>query len=216
MAVINIDIVSDPVCIFCYIGKKRLDKAIELHKKVVAGGSQDKFNITWHPFSLDPNGPTTGIPTAELTAKRFGTDQVPRIQDRLRRMGECDGISFCIDNKIGNTRDAHRVLELARKKDVQHAVADALFNLYFEKSGDITSHEMLLQAGTAGGLDASECQAWLDGDDGGDVVDSAVEKAKKAGLRGVPQFTINGKFHIDGAQDVKTFLEEFAKARGDL
>ncbi len=195
------------------MGKKRLDKAIELHKKVVSGGSQDIFNITWHPFYLDPTMPKSGTPIAEKLAQRFGADQVARKQEQLERIGQCDGINFCTNNKIGNTRDEHRLLELARRKGVQHSVADALFRVYFEENGDITSHDTLLTAAENGGLAAVEAREYLSSDAGGDEVDREVEKANRAGIHGVPKFTFNEKFELDGAQEVQDFLEVLAMCR---
>ncbi len=172
--------------------------------------------MTWHPFYLDPNAPKTAVPTLQRLAEKFGADQVPRMMERMTRMGASDGIAFSFGNKTGHTRDAHRLLALAKRKGVQSEVADALFHSYFEADGDITSHDTLVAAAEKGGLASDETRKWLDGDEGGDEVDREVSVAYRAGIHGVPKFTINNKFQVDGAQDVETFLDGLVKAKEAL
>ena len=199
----------------CYLGKKRLDKAIDVYKRVYPGGANDTFTVSWSPFYLDPSLPKHGVPVQQRMAERFGADRVEFMQNRLRMMGQPDGINFTFSGKIGNTRDAHRLIQLGKTKGIetQNRVVTELFRGYFEESGDITSHDLLTSAGEKAGLDPAEIKKWLAEGKGGQEVDREVDLAYRAGIQGVPNFTINDKFTVDGAQDVQVFLEEFVKAK---
>lgn len=148
-------------------------------------------------------------------AERFGADRVEALNARMRMMGGAEGIDFTSKGLIGNTRDAHRLVQLAKSKSLstQDRVMEEIFKSYFENGGDITSHEMLITAAEKGGLDASEAKAWLESESGGPDVDTEVSEAYRDGISGVPNFTINGKFRIDGAQDVQTFVQQLAAAK---
>lgn len=242
MTAFNINIVSDPICPFvsslprifkphtkrvahekktltrqqCYLGKRRLDRAIDVYKKTVPGGSQDTFTVNWKPYYLDPTLPQgESYPVLERMAQKFGTDRQGAITQHLGRVGASEGICFSFRGRMGNTRDAHRLVQLARSKggDVQHRLMAEMMAGYFEGSEDITSHEMLVGAGEKAGLDAGEARRWLEEGKGGDEVDEEVEWAYAKGIRGVPHFIINDKFEVGGAQEVEAFLSEFAKAK---
>lgn len=184
----------------------------------MAGGADDQFTVTWHPFYLDPTLPKTGIPVQERMAQRFGPGRLEAMRERMQRLGEAEGIHFTYDSKIGNTRDAHRLVQLAKTKaradpGAEDRVVSSLFRSYFEEGGDVTSHDMLAAAAERAGLDGAEVRAWLAKDAGGKDVDREVDEAYALGVHGVPHFVINDHFEVGGAQDVQTFLEEFAKAK---
>lgn len=147
-------------------------------------------------------------------AQRFG----PRweaIRENMRAMGGGDGINFTSQGLVGNTRDAHRLVQLAKTKslNMQDKVMEQIFLSYFENGGDVTSHDMLVAAAEKGGLDPTEARAWLASDSGGPAVDKEVNEAYGEGISGVPNFTINGKFRVSGAQDVNTFLQQLVAAK---
>jgi predicted DsbA family dithiol-disulfide isomerase len=194
---------------------KRLQKAIEVYKKVVPGGSDDTFTLSWSPFYLDPTLPKEGIPHDVRMAEKFGADRMKPLKARMTLMGQSEGICFNFDRKIGNTRDAHRLMQLAKSKgsEVENKTMASLFQDHFEGGGDITSHEMLMTAGEKAGLDRDEMKKWLEKDSGGKEVDRAVDEAYSMGIQGVPHFIINNSFEVSGAQDPQTFLEEFARAK---
>lgn len=127
----------------------------------------------------------------------------------LKRFGEAEGINFSFKARIGNTRDAHRLVQLAKTKsnELENSVISALFKLHFEEDGDITSHDVLIAAGEKGGLDKAEVESWLDEGRGGPEVDKEVEEAYRDGVSGVPNFTINGKYRVEGAQDPEKLVE---------
>lgn len=244
MAILNVDIVSDPICPFvstsgltkrqgnaklirpyqCYLGKKRFERAVAVYQKTIPNGSSDVFNVTWKPFYLDPTLPQgRGIPVLERMAQKFGADRLDAINKHLVSMGQSEGICFSMQGKLGNTRDAHRLVQLARSKDMenkevksskyQDALMTGMMRRYFEEGGDITSHVLLLDAAVEAGIDRSEAKAWLDEGKGGDIVDKEVQEAYARGIQGVPHFIINGRYEISGAQDVEGFLAEFIRAK---
>lgn len=181
------------------------------------GGRDDTFTISWHPFYLDPTAPKAGVPLRERLSEKFGPSAWPAIVQRLTQVGREEGIAFRFDSTTGNTRDSHRLVQLGQTKggaEGQGRVVAALFRLYFEQGGDITSHESLLAAAEAAGLDRAEARAWLDDDSrGGPEVDREVDEAYAQGIHGVPNFTINDKYQVNGAQDPQTFLEQFARVK---
>lgn len=137
------------------------------------------------------------------------------MQAHLRRIGESEGIYFSWGSRTGNTRDSHRLIQLAKAKSsaVQDRVVAELFRGYFEEDGDITSPDLLINAGVAAGLEREEVKRWLEGDGGGVEVDREVEQAVKAGVRGVPHFTIQDRYQISGADDPSEFLEVFIRIK---
>lgn len=206
------------------MGKKRLDRAISLYQKTVPGGSQDSFRITWKPYYLDPTLPQGASYTVrERMGQKFGTDRVEALTARLATIGRTEGICFSFEGKMGNTRDAHRLVQLARRKDetgrpaagaiYQEKLMAAMMRAYFEEGADITSHEMLIGAAAEAGLDKEEARCWLEEGKGGQEVDESVEWAYAKGIRGVPHFIINEKYELGGAQDPEAFLAEFIAAK---
>lgn len=179
------------------------------------GGKDDVFTISWLPFYLDPTAPEKGIPWQERAQQRFGPEKIAPMQARLRSVGSQNGINFSFAGKIGRTRDSHRLIELAGRKGAaaQNAVVLQLFQSYFEADGDITALDTLLEAGVKGGLDRAEVRDWLKTGKGGDQVDKHVEEAKQKGIHGVPHFTIQGKYVVEGAQDPQDFLEVFVRVK---
>lgn len=163
----------------------------------------------------------------ERMAQKFGADKVDAISKRLASMGQPEGICFSMQGRMGNTRDAHRLVQLARAKDAtndggegggkagkyQDALMTGMMRRYFEEGGDITSHELLLDTAAEAGIDRSEAEAWLDEGQGGDIVDREVQEAYARGIQGVPHFIINDRYEVSGAQDVEGFLAEFVRAK---
>lgn len=201
----------------CYLGKKRLEKAIDVYQKTVPGGAEDRFSISWLPFYLDPTAPKKGIPVQERMAQKFGADHVNAMNVRMRSLGAAEGITFTHKGKTGSTRDAHRLIQLAKTKgsDKEDSVVSSLFRSYFEEGGDITSHDDLVAAAERGGIDSATARAWLaDGSDkGGAEVDAEVSEAYERGVHGVPYFIINDTVEVSGAQDVQTFVKGLLRAK---
>ncbi|KAH8801623.1 thioredoxin-like protein [Xylogone sp. PMI_703] len=210
----KIDIVSDTVCPWCYIGKKKLDKAIGAYQQAHPG-SDDTFSVSWLPFYLNPGAPKTGVDKNSYFVAKFGEDRAKMIFERLRQQGDENGINFKFGGKTGNTRDSHRLIQLAKTKSPQTEtrVVEELFRSYFEEEGDITSQKMLCAAAVKAGLDEKEVTDWLKSDKGGEAVDEEVRRAKLEQITGVPNFTLQGKYEIGGAQDPGVFLRLFEKIK---
>ncbi|KAI1174755.1 DSBA-like thioredoxin domain-containing protein [Nemania sp. FL0916] len=211
----NIKIVSDTVCPWCYVGKKRLDRAIELYRKTYTSGRDDTFTVTWAPFYLDPTSPTVGVPVMERMTEKFGNERLAMIRQRLAMIGQEEGINFTFAGRTGNTRDSHRLIQLGKTKgnDVENRVVAELFKTYFESDGDITSHATLVSAGEKAGLVTGEIKDWLETGKGGAEVDKEVQEAYANGISGVPNITIEGRHTINGAQDAEVIMAAFAKIK---
>ncbi|KAI0420439.1 putative thioredoxin [Xylaria grammica] len=237
----TIDITSDPVCIWCYIGRKRLDKAIALYKKIYPNGRHDTFTVNWKAYYLDPSAPTRGIPIAErmlqkVTSSKAGRDPTSEdkalaqhLTERLASLGRQEGITISGRGKIGNTRSAHRAIAFSKTQpvpaeecsqdapessvaSVQDRFVMALFAAYFEGAADITSHEDLAGVAESIGLSRTGMLEWLDSGKGGEEVDEQDRIAKDTGLKGVPHFTVQGR-KVDGSRDVQDFLELLVKVK---
>ncbi|OKL55326.1 hypothetical protein UA08_09367 [Talaromyces atroroseus] len=204
----NIEIVSDPVCPWCYIGKKKLDKAIEIHQST---HPYDTFTRTWKPFYVKPHSPEKGVPVLPNLRKQYGTMMANMMTERVRSIGADAGINFKFEGKTGRTRDAHRLIQLGKTKspEMQTRVVEELFASYWEGEADITSHEDLTKAGVKAGLDEAEVKEWLANDRGGKEVDA---EAGMARVNGVPNYRV-GKYTVSGAQDPGAFLKIFHKIK---
>ncbi|KAE8372281.1 DSBA-like thioredoxin domain-containing protein [Aspergillus bertholletiae] len=215
MTNINIRVISDPVCPACYLGKSRLERAISLYRKTYPGGENDTFTLSWHPFYLDPRAPRKGINIKEYLASRMSPAQMKIMTAHMAEMGRAEGLNYTFDGKFGHTRDAHRVVQLAKTKgsEVENRVVGTIMKSFFEEGGDITSKEMLVEAAVHGGLERGETANWLNEGKGGNTVDKEVEAAVLKGVKGVPRFYIDEKYEVYGAQDVEEFLQQIILAK---
>ncbi|KAF2108320.1 thioredoxin-like protein [Lophiotrema nucula] len=209
----DIKIVSDTVCPWCYVGKKRLEKGIAAYK-AAHPDSTDTFSTTWFPFYLNPDAPKSIDKTAYYKSK-FGEARTEAIFQRLGALGKDEGINFKFGGRTGNTRDSHRLVQLGKTKGpaVQTRVIEELFSDYFENERDITTKEVLAEAGVRAGLGKDEVKAWLDGEGGGKLVDKEVQDAYEQNIHGVPNFTINDKFEVGGAQEPAAFVQLFERLK---
>ncbi|TPK31205.1 DsbA family protein [Mesorhizobium sp. B2-5-3] len=216
---ITIDVVSDVVCPWCFIGQKRLDKA------VAAAGEVD-VHIRWRPFQLDPTIPPEGKDRREYMLAKFGSDEhIRQIHARIEPLGEAEGISFAFGAiKVApNTLDAHRVIRWAGAagEDVQNRLVRRLFQLNFEEGANIGDHAVLVEASRETGMDASVVETLLPTDADVEAVRTEIATASRMGISGVPCFLLEGKYAVMGAQDVDTLADAIrqvaaAKARGEL
>ncbi|KAK3051379.1 hypothetical protein LTR09_007402 [Extremus antarcticus] len=223
----SISIVSDTVCPWCYIGLRNLQAAID-HR--TANHPNDTFSLTWHPFQLNPNtlqGQTVDKRTSYET--KLGSDGARAVFDRLRSAGTAAGINFSFGGRTGNTIDSHRLLELACRqaansepssaqsvpgqKVLQTRLAEEIFADFFEREQDITDPTVLSKAAVRAGLSGVEqdFKAFLASDDFVDVVHKTAAAQRQDGINGVPHFTINDEFTVEGAQEPTAFLHLFGK-----
>ncbi|KAL8775105.1 MAG: hypothetical protein Q9209_000584 [Squamulea sp. 1 TL-2023] len=210
----NISIVSDTVCPWCYVGKTKLERAISLYKSAHPD-TADTFTTNWYPFYLNPDAPKTGIDKRQFYTSKFGSERTPMILDRLASIGKDVGIDFKFGGKTGNTRDSHRLIQLAKTKgpEMETKVVEELFKGYFEHEEDITSRRFLAAAAETAGLEQAEIKDWLESDKGGKEVDREVLEAQMKAISGVPHFTLQDKYEIGGAQDPEAFVQVFERIK---
>lgn len=150
-----------------------------------------------------------------MYASKFGPERFAAMTQRLQSIGHEVGINFSFGGKTGNTRDSHRLIQIAGQKggDTQTRLVEKLFRAYFEEERDITSHEVLRQAAVEAGLEDGELREWAASDRGGAEVDKEVMEAQMKGISGVPDFMLQGQLEIGGAQDPEAFLRAFEQIK---
>jgi predicted DsbA family dithiol-disulfide isomerase len=205
----NIEIWSDFVCPFCYIGKRRLEQALEQfpHRKDVT--------VVFRSFELDPNAPKeTPLTIHEIIAQKYGitVEEAKRANADIGRQAEAVGLTFRFETmKPTNTFDAHRLAQYAKEKGKLQDVVEQLFFAYFTESKHISDRDVLLDIAEAAGLDRSETEAVLDGDRYTEQVREDEAEAAQLGVRGVPFFVLNRKYAISGAQPIEVFRQALEK-----
>jgi predicted DsbA family dithiol-disulfide isomerase len=201
----RIDIYSDTVCPWCYLGKRRFELAI-------AARPQYEPRVTWRPFELNPDMPAAGIDSAEYLTARIGTpERVAEAHAELKRQGVASGIDFRFDmiERMPNTRRSHLLLAHAGRSGRQSAVMGRVMRAYFEEGCDIGDIEVLVRLGVEAGLAERETRSALVLRSGQDGVIAAERHASVLGITGVPTFIFDGQYTISGAQDVATFARVF-------
>jgi predicted DsbA family dithiol-disulfide isomerase len=201
-----VDVISDVICPWCFIGKRRLEKA------VAALDGQHEVRVRWLPLQLNPTMPKEGISRREYRTRKFGSwERSQELDARVVAVGKGDGIDFAFDRieRTPNTLDAHRLTWLAERKGVQGAVVEALFRAYFTEGRDISSHETLLDVVAEAGLDRQKAEALLNGDDGLEAMKEADTLARRFRVEGVAFFIVNGTLTLSGAQLPDAFLAVF-------
>lgn len=197
---------------FCYLGKKRLEKAIAAYN-TKHPDSNDTFTTTWYPFYLNPHAITQN--KVDMYNSKFGEARTKMIHANMTMAGSADGIDFKWGGKTGPTRDSHRLVQLGKKKSpqIQTRIIEELFAAYFENEKDITSQDVLIEAAVKAGLDKSEVKTWLEDGSGGPEVDREVQDAVAEGISGVPNFKINDRFEVSGAQEPAAFVQLFERLK---
>jgi predicted DsbA family dithiol-disulfide isomerase len=193
---IQVDVISDVVCPWCFIGYRQLEKA-----RAIAGLEGD---IRWHPFELNPQMAKEGEDIGEHVRRKYGAtpEQAQATRGQMKRIAEPLGIDFSgRSQRIWNTFDAHRLLHWARESGKQTALKLALFEAYFTVGADVSDRDVLLGAVDAVGLDRAAAEAVLEGDEGADAVRALEMKWWEMGISGVPTFIIAEKGMVMGAQE---------------
>ena len=208
---LSIDIISDVVCPWCFIGKRRLEAALELYRarKPAAAAPQ----VTYHPFELNPDVPREGIARADYIAKKFGARGYSA-HDRLVQAGKPLGIAFAFD-RIGrqpNTLAAHALIESARRHGVQGAVKDALMQAFFVDGLDLTDTETLVRVASQAGLERKQAKAAVVDEELRRAVAEEEENARRMGVQGVPFFIFNNRLSVEGAQPPDVLLDAMLEA----
>jgi len=209
---IRIDVISDTVCPWCYIGKRRLERALEQRADAI------EAEVRYHPFQLDPTVPAEGADARTHFAAKFGSwERFLQIASHVAAVGAAEGIPFAFEKatRTPNTLESHRLAWLAAGTGRQLDVIERLFAAHFVEGRDVGSREVLVDIGAAAGLDAAEVRAALAGDAGVAEVRGALEEARRLGISGVPFFIVQGKYALSGAQPVEVFLQLLDRAAAE-
>jgi predicted DsbA family dithiol-disulfide isomerase len=205
--VIKIDIFSDTICPWCYIGKKRLDKAISKF-------SHEEFKMTWRPFQLNPNMQADGMERKEYLVSKFGSeDGAKTVYEGIYREGLKENINFQFDNiqVTPNSFNSHRLLALAYQKNIQNEVIEDLFQSYFLKGMDIGDPTILLDIAKNHQINEDEFKQYLTDKNNIEPLANEELEARRMGINSVPTFIVNQQLVINGAQQVENFELIFSK-----
>ncbi|KPM34613.1 hypothetical protein AK830_g11955 [Neonectria ditissima] len=218
MTKFRITVTSDTVCPWCFVGRKQLQKAEQIWKQTHPN-SGDTFAISYEPFQLAPDGPrgpASSKSKEKFYAERFGKERTAMMQERIRGIGEPLGINFRFGGQTGNSRDSHRLVRLAKKygHEAEGKAIDGLFAAYFENERDITAYDTLKSIAADAGIPGEDFQkAIVDSDEGGADVDNAARAARLKGVTGVPNYVVQDKFQLQGANDAAAFIGVFEKIK---
>lgn len=200
---LTIDVVSDVVCPWCYIGKRRLENALAQIDDV-------DVTIRWRPFFLNPWIPREGIDRDAYLIAKFGSvDRYKAIAGRVKDAAASEGLVYESGriSRQPNTIDCHRLILWAERAGQSAAMKQRLMSLYFSEGADLTDREVLVMAAADCGLDAQDIRARLATEDDVDVISSAAQSAADAGISGVPTFILAGKYGISGAQPADQLVQ---------
>ena len=205
-----VDVVSDIVCPWCYVGKRKLERALEA---LSAQEPALPITVRWHPFELNPELPAEGIPRAAYLEAKFG--RTTGAHDRVKAVGTSVGIDFAFERiaRQPNTRDAHRLVAWAQQSGDAAGLMEALFRAYFVEGRSLGDAEQLAGIAASAGLDRTAARALLAGDRLRAEIESEYREAQGAGIHAVPFFIFNGRTAVSGAHDPPTLLEAIAAAR---
>jgi predicted DsbA family dithiol-disulfide isomerase len=207
----RIDIWSDVVCPWCYLGKRRLERALE------AFDGRAEVKVVHRSFQLDPTRPkgqTQKRRDMLMSKYRLTAAQVRDLDERMEQTAAADGLEYHLgDGVTGNTFDAHRLLHLAAERGTQDATIERFYRAYFTEGRSLFDDESLTLLAVESGLDAGEVARVLAGDDYAAAVAADIREAQALGANGVPFFVFDRRFGVSGAQSVDVFAQVLARAR---
>jgi len=213
---VKIEIWSDVVCPWCYIGKRRIEKAIAAFEHA------DEVEVHWRSFQLDPGAPTEPTEgTRTMLARKYGqsTEGAQQMQDRVEAVAAEEGLLFRLSQTLHlNTVDAHRLIHLGHQQggnDLQDRVKEALLDAYFLQARNVADHAVLREIGVGAGLDAARVDEVLASREFAAEVDADMEQAQAYGATGVPFFVVDEKYGVSGAQPVEAFTQVLERAWAD-
>ena len=209
--VLTIDIVSDVVCPWCYIGKRKLEAALALPH----AADLPPVELRWHPFQLNPDLAAEGVSRKQYLEDKFGGPQrAAEIYERVRAAGLGAGLELNIDGITlqPNTLAAHALIAFGQQQGMGNDVKERLLKAYFVENRFIGSVEVLVEIASEAGLDADAARAWLNDPAQLKAVRSADAQARSMGIGGVPFFIFNQKIAVSGAQDPATLLDAMRQA----
>ncbi len=193
---LSLEVISDAICPWCWIGKHRLDRAI------AALAPEIDVEVTWRPFELNPDMPKAGVDRRSYRERKFGSWENSQALDaRVVESARGDGLAFRYDlmSRTPNTRDAHRLIGLAGREGVQSAVVEALFVAYFNQGRDTGDHAVLIDVGAAVSLDPAMVEAMLNSDEGEAELTAQLQRAYELDILAVPTVLAGGRPIFSGA-----------------
>ena len=206
-APLSIIVYSDVICPWCYVGKRRLETALD------AADAPAPVTFTWRPFELNPDMPAAGIERKVYRARKFGEARSAELDRNMTEIGREIGIGFAFDRqqRTPNTRLAHRLIWEAGRQGHQDAIVTRLFQAYFEEGLDIGSPEVLSALASEAGLDAAAIGQALNDGDSLEAVMDLEQQGRRMGIEGVPFFVLLGKYAVSGAQPPEYWREALPK-----
>lgn len=205
----QVKIISDTICPWCFIGKRRFERALAMRP-------QENLDVVWEPFQLNPTMPAEGMERKSYLAAKFGgPERAERQNERLQQTGKEEGIDFNFGaiQRTPNTVNSHRLVHYAGLSGCQQAVVEALYCAFFFDGRDLGDLTVLTDIGAANGLDRTELDRYLRSETDRAYIQALDEQARQAGITGVPCFVIDGKFAVSGAQAPEIFHQIFELAR---
>jgi predicted DsbA family dithiol-disulfide isomerase len=211
---VRIDVISDIVCPWCFIGKRRLTRALELLRDSADDAPQ--VQVLWHPFQLNPNLPSAGMDRNEYLALKFGS-RAPGIYARVAAVGRSVGIDFAFERVVRqpNTAPAHQLIDLARLHGKQDDMVETLFRGYFLEGVDLTQTDNLIALARRAGLDGEAARACLADDALRQAVVAQDGQARALGASGVPFFIFGQRLAVSGAQEPEVLLRALTEAAAE-
>jgi predicted DsbA family dithiol-disulfide isomerase len=206
---IKIDVISDVVCPWCYIGKRRLEKALNKLD------SEYTFEVTYHPFELNPSIPESGVNQKQYLSQKFGGEErYEKITAHVTQVAAEEGITFNFHKQAvsPNTRTAHRIIQLAKHVDKQAEVKEAFMKAYFTDGVDLTKMDNLIAIAQHAGLEGEIVAQLISGKQGVAEVIQAEKEIQQIGITGVPFYIVQSKYGLSGAQPPEAFIEVIQKA----
>lgn len=203
---IKIDVISDVVCPWCYIGKRRLEKAMDLLT------DRFDFDVEYFPFELNPHMPEEGLDRREYLCKKFGGEaKYEELTDHVKSVARREGLELNLERQhtVPNTRNAHRIIMLAREEGRQMEVAEAFFRAYFTEGIDLSKIDNLVDISMRAGLDGEKVDLLLHSNTGKLEIEMAEKELQDLGITGVPLFIIDNRRAISGAQAIDAFVKAF-------
>ncbi|CAF1221414.1 unnamed protein product [Adineta ricciae] len=209
---LKIDVTSDNICPWCYVGKRRLEKALSQ-----IDSSRVNVSVSWHAYELDHGLPRDGsLLKMDRYKQKFGEARIKQMLPTMMETGKQEGIQFSFGGKIGSTFDSHRLLYYVKQQEngeqKQNALINVLFRAYFEQEQDLADHQVLIKAAEEIGQDGNQVKQFLQSDQYKKEIQDEINHSQQEGISGVPHFVINDKVELSGAQDPQQFLQAFRKA----
>jgi predicted DsbA family dithiol-disulfide isomerase len=208
---VRIDVVSDVVCPWCFIGKRRLEKALGLTPEI-------PVEVYYHPYFLNDWIPREGIAREEYLTKKFGSPEAYRgMAGRVAEAAAEEGLTYAIDKIVRqpNTLDSHRLIHWASRRGKGPEMKQRLMDLYFTEGADLTDRDVLVRAAADVGLDPEAVRPLLESEEDVEETTMAANAAKEAGINGVPTFIFNGQYAVSGAQAPETLADVIRKAAAE-